>query len=58
MLGEHYIKEALWRRVTADLTISKGPDGALTQKLNALMAFSRTPLEGSELRYSKGASTA
>lgn len=44
-------------RVTTDLIISKGPDAALTQKLNALIAFSRTPLEDNELRYSKGAST-
>ena len=48
----NYIKEALWRPVTTDLMISNGPDGALTQKLNASMACSRTPLEGNELRYS------
>lgn len=57
ILGEHYIKEALWRRVTADLIVSKGPEGALTQRLNASIAFSRTPLEGKEVRYSKGAKT-
>lgn len=55
--GGNYIKDALWRRAIADLMIFNGPDGALTQKLNASIACSRTPLEGNELRYSKGAST-
>ena len=57
ILGGNYIKEALWRRLTADLMISNGPDEALTQKLSASIACSRTPLDGNELRYSKGAST-